>query len=81
MVSHFDEAFHVMVNEEGVARSFLITPVYHKINTEATFAVSAEGKDLGKLKRQTPGRWIWAEGKADEALAGEIGLRIDNHFN
>jgi len=81
MISHFDEPFHVLVNTEGLIRNFLITPVYYKINTEATFAVSLDGKDLGKLKRQTPGRWIWAEGKADEGLADEIGLRIDNHFN
>lgn len=81
MISHFDEPFEVQILTKGVANSYLITPVYYKKHTEASFAVSLEGKDLGKLKRHTIKRWIWAEGKAEQILADEIGLRIDDHFS
>lgn len=81
MISHFDEPFEVLVSIDGVAENYLITPVYFKINTEASFAVSLHGKALGKLKRHTIRRWIWEEGKEEQSLADEIGLKIDDHFN
>lgn len=81
MISHFDEPFHVTVNQNGAVNDFFITPVYNKINTEASFAVSQEGKDIGKLKRHTIKRWIWEEGKGEQILADVIGLKIDDHFN
>lgn len=81
MISHFDEPFEVLVNVTGVLNSFLITPVYFKKDAEASFAVSLKGKNFGKLKRHTIRRWIWAEGKAEQNLADEIGLKIDDHFN
>jgi len=81
MISHFDEPFEVQIITSGVVNSYLITPVYYKKHTEASFAVSVEGKDIGKLKRHSIKRWIWEEGKAEQILADEIGLRIDDHFN
>lgn len=81
MISHFDEPFQVLVSQNGVVNKYFITPVYTRRNSEASFAVSIEGKELGKLKRHTLKRWIWEEGKAEQALADEIGLKIDDRFN
>lgn len=47
MISHFDEPFEVPVTVNEVLNSYLITPVYYKKHTEASFAVSLGGKDLG----------------------------------
>ncbi|WP_407431264.1 hypothetical protein [Arcticibacter sp.] len=81
MISHFDEPFEVQIIQNGEEHRYLISPVYHKKHTEASFTVSLDGKDLGKLKRHTIKRWIWEEGKAEQPLADEIGLKIDDHFN
>ncbi|PRY54610.1 hypothetical protein B0I27_102379 [Arcticibacter pallidicorallinus] len=81
MISHFDEPFEVQIIRADEVRRYLISPVYHKMHTEASFSVSLDGKDLGKLKRHTIKRWIWEEGKVEQALADEIGIKIDDHFS
>jgi len=81
MVTNFDEPFHVNARIKGDLLRLLITPVYNKINTEASFEVLFDEEKLGKLKRHNIINWEWEESDLDQATADEIGLKIDNHFN
>ena len=81
MVTNFDEPFHVNARVGGELLRLFITPVYNKINTEASFEVLFDGKKLGNLKRHNIINWEWEEGDLDQHTADEIGLKIDTHFN
>lgn len=81
MITNFDEPFHVKAKIDMQLLELLITPVYNKINTDAAYTVTYNGKILGKLKRHNIKSWEWVDSKMEQATANEIGLKIDTHYS